>query len=160
MKSKKGIMSFDIIMLGLVRMVEYIFIFFILYAIVSMLITTKISTGATEGDIYVNRIIYSAAAFRDDETGRTYPGVLDEKKLDNNLLAKQMNGDIKIATSIKTEHKEAVFNERAYNYLLPLAESGIPGKSAALTETKINALVQNKDTKKNEEATFKTVSPK
>lgn len=159
MKSKKGLMSLDLIMQGAVRMIEYIIAFSALFAIASLLILTKIDTGTTEGQLLVNRIIYSAAAKYDEETGRTYPGILDEKLLNKEALSKRIKPEIKAASSIKAEEIDVIYNEYLYNYLSPLAESQIPGKSAKATEQELNLIIIKDEKEKNEEVSFITVTP-
>ncbi len=132
MKSKKGIIAFDTIMLGIVRMVEYVIALFILYALVSMFLITKVDTSKTEGQVYINRIIYSSA-YQDSETGRHYPGIIDGKKITAEALEARMKSSSKTAVEIKHGGKREVYNERYFNYLIPLAESKIPGKSATAT---------------------------
>ncbi len=130
MKSKKGIIAFDTIMLGIVRMVEYVIALSILYALVSMVLVTKVDTSKTEGQVYINRIIYSSA-YQDPETGRHYPGEIDSKKITE--LEARVKSSSKTAVEIKHGGKREVYNERYFNYLIPLAESKIPGKSATVT---------------------------
>ncbi len=139
MNLKKGGMGFDVLMLGLVRMFEYVIAFFILYAIVSLLIIHKIDMGKTEGQVFANRILYSAAAYVDSETGRVYPGILDPQKIDSTYLDSRINGNARAAVHIKAG-KEATYNEKYYMYLLPLAQSKIPGRSATLTTIELTLL--------------------
>lgn len=158
MMSKKGIISFETLMMGIIRMVEYIIAFFILYAIVSMFIITKVDTSRTEGQVYTNRIIY-AASYQDPETGRLYPGVIDSEKMTNEVLAKKIKSSSKAAVSISFTNKQAIYNERYFNYLQPLAESKIPGKSATLSKQHYRFILHEK-TEKAEAFDFAAVTVK
>ncbi len=160
MNSRKGSLSINVIMTGIVRMIEYIIAVFVLFAIVSMLISSKVSVGKTEGDVFISRIIYSAAAREDAETGRTYPGIIDMEKLEKSKLEKSMKGNLKAGVKIRAGSKEAIYNERYYNYLLPLAESNIPGKSGTLSKKEANLLTYDNGREELQRIKFESVTPK
>lgn len=84
MHNKKGI-SYEAVM-KIPDMIFLIVAFMVVLLLIGLHIKTNVESFLIETDIVTIRMLYDQIAYFDHDTGRSYPGIIDLKKLDTAYL--------------------------------------------------------------------------
>lgn len=115
--NKKAV-SFKTLNMAFFRMVFIAIIFIVVYLFTAAWIGQKIDIQDVKNLILVKRILYSpdSISYVDPDTGRTFPGIIDLDKFNDEILNKSFNLD-KSNTAAKLELKNLDTNETNITYL-------------------------------------------
>ncbi|MGV8172511.1 MAG: hypothetical protein ACP5OA_07515 [Candidatus Woesearchaeota archaeon] len=117
----------------------------IFFLLVNFYVINKIDTNRIQAEVTANRIMYSDA-FMYQENLRTYIGIVDAKKFNDDRINSKINYPIKRHATAKLELYDnddmdiakytAYLNKAQYDILYTLTSSGGAGKGSATLYTK------------------------
>ena len=134
---KKGIITFEM-MMWIPRIIFLVAVMFAVVILVSSFVTEKVDVQELEANTFANRVLYSpnTISYRDEDTGRVYPGIIDLSKFKTDAedkLSKSIyygNNNRKIAAKItlknldNSEENLVFYNDAFYKEMKVLVDLG------------------------------------
>ena len=126
--NKKGI-SFKILNMALFRLMFIVIILFVLFLFSTSLIRTNVDVSDIRDLVFFNRVFYSPSSisYTDDYIGRTYTGIVDINRFNDDTLTRAFNYTenkiamrLELTNSENGEVKDAYLNKEWYERWEPL----------------------------------------